>query len=161
MTFLEKYRNNVKLMIDRKSIETHDSVFLSGNYYEQLISLINEENDNIFDSNITAENVTPIMVTSNEELISWTDSCFLFESEDVFYIIDIRSISRRAVFANPNEYELHIVKYEYQVYRFMAEFKFFKGFIYPFEILYPETCIRPLIYIPLTYEELALQDVPF
>jgi hypothetical protein len=161
MTFIEKYNSNLQLIIDRKLIEVHDEIFLSRNTEEHLIKLINEQNDYIFGRNITIENVTPIMVTSDEELRGWSGSSFLFESENIFYIIDIRSISRSAVFENPNEYELQIVKYEYQIYRFIAEFKFFKGFIYPFEILYPETCSRPLIYIPLTAEEIALYDMPF
>ncbi len=161
MTFLEKYSNNVKLIIDRKSIEVHDEVYLSNSTEEQLITLINEQNDYIFGRNINAENVTPIMVTSNEELTGWTDRCFLFEIENVFYIIDICSMSRWEVFANPNDYELQIVKYEYLAYRFIPEFKFLKGSYPSFEILYPETCRRPLIFIPLTAEEIALYDMPY
>lgn len=160
MDFLKKYSNNVKLIIDRKSIEVHDKVYLSRNSYEQLISLINEQNDYIFGRNITTENVTPIMVTNDEELRGWTDSCFLFASENIFYIIHIPSICRSAVFANPDQYELQIVKYEYLVYRFIPDFKFFKGSCF-FEIIYTETCSRPLIYIPLTAEEIERRDFQF
>ena len=62
------------------------------------------------------------MVTENEELSGQTDSSFLFESQNIFFVIDIVSIDRMASF------------------------------------LYPETCKRPLIYIPLTAEELAHYD---
>jgi hypothetical protein len=160
MRFLKKYSNNIELIIGRKSIEVHNEVFLSRSTEEQLIKLINEQNDYIFGRNITTENVTPIMVTEDEELRGWTDSSFLFESENEFFIIDICGMCRLEVFENPNEYELQIVKYEYSGYRFIPEFKFFKG-SYPFEILFPETCIRPLIYIPLTPEEIALNDISF
>lgn len=157
MRFLEKYSNKVQLILDRKTIEVHDEVFLSKSTEEQLITVINEQNNYIFGRNVNAENVTPIMVTSNEELNSWNDSCFLFESEDVFYIIDICSMNRFAVFANPNDCKLQTVEYEYVIYRFIPEFKFFRG-SYPFEILYPETCVRPLIYIPLPEDEIAEQE---
>ena len=72
MRFLEKYSNMVQLIIDRKLIEVHDEVFLSKNTEEQLITLINEQNDYIFGRNINVENVTPIMVTNNEELRGWS-----------------------------------------------------------------------------------------
>lgn len=161
MRFLEKYRNRVQLIMDRKLIEVHDEVFLSKNTEEQLITQINEQNDYIFGRNINAENVKPIMVTNNEELSGWSESSFLFESDNKYFFIDFVCIDRSAVFANRNDYELQIVKYEYLIYRFIPEFKFFRG-SYPFEILYPETCVRPLIYIPLTAEEIAeLENFPF
>lgn len=161
MAFLERYSNNTKLIIDRKSIEVHDKIYKSRNTEEQLITLINEQNDYIFGRNITTENVTPIMVTTNDELSGWDDSCFLFETNNSFFIIDIVSMNRSAVFLYPDEHDLHIVKYEYLIYRFIPEFKFFKGRHFPFEILYPETCFRPLIYIQLTAEEIALYYMPF
>jgi hypothetical protein len=38
------------------------------------------------------------MVTENEELSGWTDSSFLFESENIFFVIDIVSMDRMASF---------------------------------------------------------------
>ena len=160
MRFLEKYSNMVQLIIDRKLIEVHDEVFLSKNTEEQLITLINEQNDYIFGRNINVENVTPIMVTNNEELRGWSESGFLFKSDFKYFFIDIVSMDRMATFLYPDQYDLHIVKYEYLVYHFIPEFKFFRG-SYPFEILYPENCGRPLIYIPLTEEEIAHQELDF
>jgi hypothetical protein len=160
MRFLEKYKGNVKLIIERNRIDVRDEVFLSKNTEEQLIILINEQNNYIFGRNINAGNVTPIMVTENEELRGWNDSSFLFESENIFFVIDIVSMDRVASFLYPDQHDLHIVKYEYLVYRFIPKFKFLKG-SYPFEIIYPETCKRPLIYIPLTAEEIAHYDLPF
>ena len=160
MTFLEKYKDNVKLIIERKRIDVRDEVFLSKNTEEQLIKLINEQNDFIFGKNITTDNVTPIMVTENEELRGWTDSSFLFESENIFFVIDIVSMDRMASFLYPDQHDLHIVKYEYLIYRFIPKFKFLKG-SYPFEIIYPDTCTRPLIYIPLTAEEIAHFDYDY
>ena len=160
MRFLEKYKDNVKLIIERNRIDVRDEVFLSKNTEEQLIILINEQNNYIFGRNINAGNVTPIMVTENEELRGWNDSSFLFESENIFFVIDIVSMDRVASFLYPDQHDLHIVKYEYLVYQFIPKFKFLKG-SYPFEIIYPETCKRPLIYIPLTAEEIAHYDLPF
>ena len=162
MKFLKKYKDNVKLIIERKRIIVLDGVFLSNNTEEQLITLINEQNDFIFGKNITTDNVTPIMVTENEGLRGWTDSCILFESENIFFILDIVSMSRKTISLYPDVQKLRIVEYEYFIFQFIPEFKFLKG-SYPFEIIYPDTCTRPLIYIPLTAEEIAHYDydLPF
>ena len=112
MTFLEKYKDNVKLIIERKRIIVLDGVFLSNNTEEQLITLINEQNDFIFGKNITTDNVTPIMVTENEGLRGWTDSCILFESENIFYILDIVSMNRKTISLYPDVQKLRIVEYE-------------------------------------------------
>lgn len=112
MRFLEKYSNMVQLIIDRKLIEVHDEVFLSKSTEEQLTTLINEQNDYIFGRNINAENVTPIMVTNNEELRGWSESGFLFKSDYKYFFIDIVSMDRRATFLYPDQHDLHIVKYE-------------------------------------------------
>ncbi len=160
MKFLKKYSANVEIIITKKIIIVLDEVFLSNNTEEQLITLINEQNYFMFGKNITTDNVTPIMVTENEELTGWTDSCILFESENIFFLLDIVSMNRKTISLYPDVQKLRIVEYEYNIYQFIPEFKFLKG-SYPFEIIYPDTCTRPLIYIPLTAEEIERRDFPF
>jgi hypothetical protein len=150
MTFLEKYEENIIKIVNRTLIEFDDEIWLGSNYERTLIQTVNQQNNNIFGNDLCDENVNPIRITNCEDLNSWNTHEIAFIHNGQFYLI--KAMNMNHVF-----YDLpHLTTIAYEVYTCKGEFKYFRGFSFPFEITTPEGSSRSFIYIPFTEEELEL-----